>query len=257
MRSDMTKVWREPGRAGRRSRGEGNLLRPRYGRKTGDPDDPKFAEQRTKQSMFPKHGRWTERKDERTSRAAFEKFLRQNVGRPWDHVYSEICEHTKDAQGLLFRQQMLEWCVDQTVRYNEEGELVSSHGYRVNLSGYFYVDPKGFLRYGGDRPAYKTTPRESRIFKIKRQEYVRYDDVWYRVTMRKPAESNDPVLTRNGHKYISDTDCFVGTVSGYGYYATEKLVRLYGEARVCKWKQQANSRECAKLKKLYAARFPE
>jgi hypothetical protein len=79
-------------------------------------------------------------------------FLKKNAGRPWNDVFSEICEHAdpRNIRGKHLRDH---------VRL-----LVIGSGGREDFLWWhwrhiaFYVDEKGILRYNGERKRYKYKP---------------------------------------------------------------------------------------------------
>ena len=82
------------------------------------------------------------------------KFLRTNVGRPWDKVFSEICEHAdpRSLRGKHLREHV-EMEVDT---WTERLAKSDEHWPRWR---HFYVDAKGFLREDNDDSRYRHKPK--------------------------------------------------------------------------------------------------
>ena len=133
MRSDMAKVIVERPRTG------GGTPYPRH--TLGDGRRVSIEECRKRESIR-RAGR-KDRKYLNENLAPLRRFLRANVGRPWNKVYSEVCESiNRDSAVQLHVWQHLTWevctnpyVIDDTVR------PYAWTGYR------FYVEPKtGLLR---------------------------------------------------------------------------------------------------------------
>lgn len=128
-----------------------------------------------------------------------ERFLRSNVGRPWDKVYSELCAHL-DRRKTTGRHvfEHLEDFVEVNCFVGEDGELyASSHYGKVRAIGEyrwrasFYVDPRTKLLCLEKKRANKTL-REARRRKVRN------------TIERKPISVNQSYLRINGIWYIAD-----------------------------------------------------
>lgn len=135
MRKDFAKLLVERERVG----GDGN----RKGRQPRDPDDlPR------KQGMRKAH---RDRKTFNENLAPLKRFLNSQVGRPWNKVYSELCEHISlDNTVQRHILEHLFWYVERHV--HTEGKKVfrkeAHYGHYSELwDKALYVDPKsGILR---------------------------------------------------------------------------------------------------------------
>lgn len=73
-----------------------------------------------------------------------ERWLRKQVGRPWDKVWSEICSvaDARSVQGRHVRQH-IGFAVRLDVHRREDGKIVQNGGYGFVLQkGELFVDPK-------------------------------------------------------------------------------------------------------------------
>lgn len=118
-------------------------------------------------------------------------FLRKNVGRPYDNVYSELCQRydRRRIDGWHLHSHL------KTTVYKWE-DLHTSTGkwsvlrFRLNDSDVFYVDACGILRYTGQRR--RPFNRPGRVARLAKQieegkfekdglSYERIDGCWFRV----------------------------------------------------------------------------
>lgn len=195
MRADMGKVLVERPRPGSR---DGS--RPRKGyrkefRKTFDSDDPPLAREGMKARtggtrFFNEH------------LAPLRRFLDSNVGRPWDKVYAEICEHVD--RGNVVQKHVLTHLFDYvvtTVVLIDGRPCDGRPGYRYGdplreSTAYhqWYVCPKsGLLRRSRHvrwaRPKI-TPPRRVRL--NKHQLCIRLNGQWELVTVAPLPGWNEP-----------------------------------------------------------------
>jgi hypothetical protein len=148
VRSDMTKLLSERGQVGGWSANNGGI---KEFRKTSPEES--WSKERLKD-------RWHGGSKYPSARLGpLRRYLCSNVGRPWDLVYSEICQELRDRSAArkdllthVFRH--VEKCVVLI-----DGVPCHSHGYAsgsplTNYGGlYLYVCPKtGLLRRVPDRP---------------------------------------------------------------------------------------------------------
>ena len=123
--------------------------------------------------------------------APLRRYLRSQVGRPWDKVYGEICKHmNRDSATQLHIWQHLqeEVCTDPHVIAGDVSRY-SGTGFAGHL-GRFYVDPRtGLLRFNkayehGDR-WWRDRPRTGRkVVRVdERHEYRRIDGSWWALTL--------------------------------------------------------------------------
>lgn len=131
-----------------------------------------------------------------------ERFLRSNVGRPWDEVYSELCEHLDDRKAIEIHVfEHLEDFVDVKCffgdngllyacgRYGEE-RLIESNRWR----GSFYVHPVSKLLCYFDG-----TDKQLKRWKLEQEKRQQRKTV-----ERKPINFNQSYVRLNGVWYIGD-----------------------------------------------------
>ncbi len=125
-----------------------------------------------------------------------ERFLRSNVGRPWDKVYSELCAHL-DRRKTTGRHvfEHLEDFVETKCFVGEDGGIYVHQRYggvrrigEYRWRASFYVDPRtGLLRVEEKRtsPATQEARRRNVRRTIERkqisvnQSYLRINGIWY------------------------------------------------------------------------------
>jgi hypothetical protein len=170
------------------------------------------------------------------------RFLRSNVGRPWNKVYSEVCQRiNRDSAVQLHVWQHLMWevCVDPHVVAGDVARGSFGRWYR------FFVDPKtGLLRenrnYGYRRPRPAPKPID-RVRIDDCSEYRLIDGIWYEVKL-VPLPHRGPVYDFVERRWCNESDA-------------AKLQQLHGGRRVyAAKKRQLNKREIRKLPCATAAR---
>lgn len=122
------------------------------------------------------------------------RFLNKQIGRPWNDVYSEICDglDTGSTVKQHVRQHISDFVSTKTF-YNDNGDLrcATRWGIKHYLYNDLYVDPDGILR-GRDTPkvnnykVYRKT-RAAEKDRIEREvdnlhSYVKFNDLWFFVT---------------------------------------------------------------------------
>lgn len=111
-------------------------------------------------------------------------FLQKNVGRPWDKVFSEICEH---ADVRCVRGKHLREHVEQYV----EGSGGQDHRYYRHL-GPFWVDDGGILRFEGYRRWQRSEPRhDPDKYKIGDRHFDRIKGCWFEVWYEKEEKARN------------------------------------------------------------------
>ena len=106
-------------------------------------------------SMKPKSRKWDERKQLNEYLNPLVRYLKKNCGRPWDKIYSEICENM-DRRGAV-QNHIFQHLFDYVELYPIfKGGRPHSTGYRglsrLYRSGWtFYVDKAGALREPKER----------------------------------------------------------------------------------------------------------
>lgn len=169
------------------------------------------------------------------------RYLRKQLGRLWNDVWSEICENNKDFMGEHLKMHIV-WEVETNCRFNEDGELVSDNGYTFYRQR-FYVDPNTGVLCISKGSSFKPKKPELRIVEMDGMEYYCHEDIWYRV---KTIPYKKPDSRWYGTVWCIESDVF-GSASD-GFY------KRYGKSVRCTWKQQANSKEIKKLNRLCESR---
>lgn len=151
------------------------------------------------------------------------RFLRKNVGRKWNDVWSEICvsNDRRTISGSHLR--------DHVQMEVEQNRLYSP--YR------FYVDENGILQEWIRRKT-KRTQRPAAIIHINETDYFCHNGLWYRVKMKDLPENI-------GSYYIHDV--FFGAISSYSKHT---LQVKYGAKVYCYWKEQAGKKEIREIRKI-------
>ena len=185
MREDMTSVITGRPRSGssfRKRKGVMRLLQR----------DPDALPQR--ESMSP--GRLHRDDNSRLHSAPLYRYLRTQVGRPWNQVYSDIC-HGAPADTVNGRrlQDRISWAVDLQVERRGERLVVMPHGYSV---GGLYVDPdSGLLQSTPTAPRRRYPPYSRKPFEVVdidgdgEHRCVKVDGTWYRVKLMPLPESEE------------------------------------------------------------------
>ena len=136
-------------------------------------------------SMKPKGRRYEERKQLNEYLNPLIRFLRKNCNRPWEKVYSEICEN------LDRRTAVQNHIFDHLFDYVETKPIFIEnkpyHRYRwgeirIYKTGYsFYVDRAGFLREPKDRRPHRIIEERNDIKIIDDSIYVlrKEDNIWF------------------------------------------------------------------------------
>ena len=143
-------------------------------------------------SMKPKSRKWDERKQFNEYLKPLVRFLKKNCGRPWNKVYSEICENM-DRRGIVqdhIFQHLFDY-VERNPIFKDGKPHRTGYGglYPLYKSDWtFYVDKGGTLREPKDRrPPWndnKDNPniiktKDSSVFIIRRES----DRTWFRVSL--------------------------------------------------------------------------
>lgn len=197
------------------------------------------------------------------------RFLQKSVGRPWNEVWSEICENNKDYMGEHLKEHVLGYVTVDVFKDEDGTLLVGRNGYPLDLysRNNYYVDPDtGKLALlSSNRNKYKYQPPQVQIFEMEDQEYYKYDGIWYRVKTEpiewekyrqrnvfgKYVSWGDRERPLNLHKDVFFKDLYMS----WDYYVClNKVRKAYGKDVVCIHKEQANSKECKRLNKMVQER---
>lgn len=168
--------------------------------------------------------------------APLRRFLRTNVGRPWNKVYSEICQQINRDSAVqlhVWQHLMQDVCLDPHVI---SGDVQRGFfGWRWFVR--FYVDPKtGLLGENvSQRPPWRRPrpPNPDRIEIDSSREYRRLDGIWYELELATPPLDR-PVYD---FSFRRTTDQLTPT----------QLREFYGRYVYAVSKRQLNSREIRRL----------
>jgi hypothetical protein len=209
--------------------------------------------------------------------AFMRRLIGGNVGRPWDEVFSEICENSSlNTQGGQDLRWWIEHICVETRCKTINGLIYSDRGYSM-INHYvhqdeFYVHPEtGILC----RAEYESWTKDGKLVRPKVLEldgtfYHEHEGTWYRVMFKKWEIETWDEWNTHEKKYIRRkgyhpnrilVDVFLGYRKNrlpkkknyYNVYTTEKKYDKDedGDFRICIWKQSADGREIDKLKKKY------
>lgn len=86
------------------------------------------------------------------------RWLRNQVGRPWDQVFSELCDNAdeRSIRGWHLKDHVIREVYTKGVVIKNNGELWESHG-EYRITG-LYVDSDGILQYIAPDPRHRRTP---------------------------------------------------------------------------------------------------
>lgn len=180
------------------------------------------------------------RKERRDHLAPLRRYLRAQVGRPWNDVYSDICQvFTSEAYGNRLRE-FVSWEVDANVSFNElTGEFINDRGYAVYADS-LYVHPQtGVLTLTPARPRrrWKNKPRFESVDLSSQQKLVKIDGLWFVVSL---ATIPGAEVTERPFDVVLKQSVFAEDVK---YAWGNELYRTWGPGLYAVEKRQANSRE--------------
>ncbi|HEX5085109.1 MAG TPA: hypothetical protein VFY40_23985 [Blastocatellia bacterium] len=197
MREDMSKVVIERPRWGHSLRSSKTRLRiHRYDPEKDYEDLPKRVS-----GSRSKYLRVDEVKYFSDLLGPLRRFLRSNVGRPWDQVYSEMKKHLDDRK--VTGRHVFEH-VDREV---ERHPIIGDDGrfYRTGCDGRlqliyeFYVDPRtGLLRWSDEKPPWRMRDKPTQDVNYVRLSanacYAKINGIWYFIEYKTLVEN--PALAR-------------------------------------------------------------
>lgn len=137
------------------------------------------------------------------------RFLIKNVGRKWDDVWSDICQHTdlRTIRGRHLREHVGFW-VEQQIKFDAEGNPMSIGGgsFFPLSSGNLYVHPEtGILMrvpLAGKSPKVKVNQDIRKDPSNPEALLERVEGIWYRTTYTT-SQSVAYEKRSNGHGYVS------------------------------------------------------
>ena len=183
------------------------------------------------------------------------RYLQKQVGRPWNEIWSEICEDNQDFMGDHLKGHIQREVVTNCY-FDEDGRIINKENHKevgYYSSSLFFVHPEtGLLEVAEHRP-YKRKYPGLNIYKIDNQEYHKHEGIWYRVV----TDGYEKYWKTRSYPYrtlscwIAGEDVFCnGNI--FTTHVHNHIFNRYGMPVICVWKQQANSRECKILNKMEA-----
>lgn len=185
-------------------------------------------------------------------------FLKSNVGRPWNKVWSEVCEKT-DSRTILgsHLRDHIRWMVELDVEVLEDGVYTRYGRYsRYPLRRGFYVNPDtGILCYIENKPFFSSYKKqESKLVRYHGLTFYKYDGIWYEVSVL-------PIPDYKGFTYGTyydehrrihyNRDRFGYYLHSHIWLATgrDSCSYNYGESVYCTSKKQIGKRMIRKIER--------
>ncbi|MGI4814082.1 MAG: hypothetical protein ACRYGG_12230 [Janthinobacterium lividum] len=196
MKKDLVKVTRESGRSSNTKRLRKDLdMRGKVHPSEYDEDvllAPKNIYQDSRQTSYPNY-------------SIVERVLKSQVGRPWNDVYSELCQiNSKNDSAADDFKKVVNRIVETNIMI-KDGDPWGSYarwGFRVGYDG-LYVHPEtGILCYAERKPH---VPKKKPITKITNEDgsyFELLEDKWYHTTYEKLEK---PMYVWSLHGYVSTT----------------------------------------------------
>lgn len=187
------------------------------------------------------------RKEKRIHLAPLRRYLRAQVGRPWNDVYSDVC-HT--FQGVVSNGDRLtnyiDWDVELNVRVRTcDGELITERGYSLGGNALFVHPETGILTLSPTSPRrrWKNKPRFEMVTIDNDHKLVNVDGLWFVVTLATiPGEE----VSERPFDVVLGRAVFAADVK---YAWGNEFYRSWGPGLYACHKRQANSREIRRLVK--------
>ncbi len=187
MRKDMAKVLTERPRVGGDRSVTKRTRRQEERRKLHKFDEDHDDTLSKKESMRRPHKEAGDSKQFSDLLGPLQRFLRSKVGKPWDAIYSEICDRIS-AQSVahLHLRQHVNQMVDQET-YIEDGVVCQSRNYwrwgPRKVQG-FYVHPvTGLLAWEPYAKRTKYMPHKNLVC-VNNRFYLKKNDVWFELVLR-------------------------------------------------------------------------
>lgn len=207
MRKDMDKVLVTTPRVGSSWR-NGEVRANRRVEREGKYDDlPSYS------SMKPKSGSW-DRKSLNEYLNPLVRYLAKNCDRPWDKVYSEICENM-DRRGAVqdhIFQHLFDYVELHPIIENGRPHSTGYKGlYRLYKNGWtFYVNKYGLLKEPRERPARwrrgEDNPNlikteDTSVFFIRRVS----DGTWFEASLEDRSDVEDLAYSHSNSDWVVET----------------------------------------------------
>ena len=178
MREDMDKVIVERPRKGYRGRSAPSTVRRA---RRIDPED--LHRREGMGTRWREHSRYLNE-----NLAPLRSFLRSSIGRPWDKVYSEVCEriNRNSAIQLHILQHLTDGVCTDVVQW-PDGELLDSRGGAIWQELLVHPRTGVLLRNRAYSRSFRfrdPTPRHTYVTIDEWHQYRRIDGIWYEVELR-------------------------------------------------------------------------
>lgn len=196
IRHDLIEPARSGGHNVRTREEDRNLLRD-LDEQDGGPD------------RAPMRVRGYDRKEQTDSFSHLRRYMRKNIGRPWDKVFSELCavNDPRNIRGYHVRQHIPDVVHAGDVAFDSHGVYVVNPKFNMGTRRYlrrgeFYVDGRGLLQVSnGQRDESKNaskSARDKKLAEIFNEEgkftHVLTDAGWFEVVRRKPYAVRDGLV---------------------------------------------------------------
>lgn len=132
------------------------------------------------------------------------RYLRKNVGRPWNKVYSELAQHLdkRKTTGIHIFDHV-KWEVEQNCFLGEDGKVYRRRYRRTNLVSGLYVHPRtGLLCWSDTKSDWQRSVAEKRAERKRQtewrvpisgnQHYVNLKGIWYVAEIERYNRSERP-----------------------------------------------------------------
>ena len=226
----------------------------------GDPDKrTKMSEKPSKERM-QRPWRKSEYKKNYGNPAVLKRWLKSKVGKPWDKVYSEICEAIPDrGDGVRDR---VEWFVElhAQIVIGKKGQKIPCyktgcrylHRETSIRVGELYVCPNSGLLKEVRPPKHpqkkEENPREVIFTNDNYTQYRKIEGIWYEVKLSDlPDRDDSRPWWRRGLNGPSVYDTVFG--ENLGSLSRSEIIRTYGDQLYAVGKRQLNSSEIKRIMK--------
>ena len=132
------------------------------------------------------------------------RYLRRNVGRPWDKVYSELAQHLdkRKTTGIHIFDHV-KWEVEQNCFVGEDGKVYQRRYRRTDPVSGLYVHPRtGLLCWSDSKSIWHQTLANKRAERKRQTEwrvpisgnrhYVKLNGIWYIADIERYTRSERP-----------------------------------------------------------------
>lgn len=241
MRKDMADVLREPG-----SRG-GNGKRNRFDKKNMNFKRDEDAAPSKATSMGASRNFGYDRKRPHWSIKPVLRFIGQNVGRPWDFVWSEICDvlRSDTDSGLHIRETILRY-IEREVVIDENGTPRNPDGRALSSWRWpnYYVHPETGLLCVAPKDKPRASARPPFAILDGALVFKKIDGVWYELVMKEWTDEERKTERARGFGAPLKWE------KPFSSYLTEWESKYRYGSRNCRYasdKRQLNSREIRQL----------